>query len=66
MAIIEVLFVNSNKYFIKMNKILKFRPHIDLAVQTLAAFAALAGSAASLVWLERQNSTLPPCGTTLG
>lgn len=31
-----------------------------LAVQTMAAFAALAGSAASLVWLERQNAALPP------
>lgn len=38
---------------------MKFRHHITLAAQTLAAFAALAGSAGSLVWLERQNSALP-------
>jgi hypothetical protein len=37
---------------------LKFRHFIALAAQTLVAFAALAGSAVSLVWLERQNAAL--------
>ena len=37
---------------------MKFRHFIALTAQTLVAFAALGGSAASLVWLERQNSAL--------
>lgn len=38
---------------------MKFNCSIILAGQTLVAFAALAGSAASLVWLEQQNNSLP-------
>ena len=37
---------------------MKFRHFIALTAQTLVAFAALGGSAASLVWLERPNSAL--------
>lgn len=37
---------------------MKFCRFITLAAQTLAAFAALAGSAMSLVWLERENAAL--------
>jgi len=42
-----------------MNKFLKFNLSITLASQTLAAFAALAGSVGTLAWLERQNASLP-------
>lgn len=38
---------------------MKFRHSIALLTQTLVAFAALAGSAGSLAWLERQNASLP-------
>jgi len=38
---------------------LKFRPVITFAAQSFVAFAFLAGSAASLVWLERHNAGLP-------
>jgi len=38
---------------------LKFRSFISFAAQSFVAFAFLAGSAASLVWLERQNAALP-------
>jgi N-acetylmuramoyl-L-alanine amidase len=38
---------------------LKLRHFITLTAQTLVAFAALGGSAMSLVWLERQNTVLP-------
>lgn len=37
---------------------MKFRHFIALAAQFLAAFAALGGSAISLVWLERENAAL--------
>ncbi len=37
---------------------MKFRRFIVLATQTLAAFAALGGSAMSLVWLEQENGAL--------
>ena len=37
---------------------MKFRHFIALTAQTLVAFAALFGSAVSLVWLERQNAAL--------
>lgn len=42
-----------------MNIFLKFRHFITLSAQTIVAFAALGGSAASLVWLEHQNAALP-------
>jgi N-acetylmuramoyl-L-alanine amidase len=42
-----------------VNIFLKFRHFITLSAQTIVAFAALGGSAASLVWLERQNAALP-------
>ena len=59
MVIVENLVVNSNKYFIYLNKFLKFRSFIALTLQSLAAFSALGGSAWALVFLERQNAALP-------
>lgn len=38
---------------------MKFRHFIGLSLQTIVAFTSLAGSAASLVWLERQNASIP-------
>ncbi|MEZ5385599.1 MAG: N-acetylmuramoyl-L-alanine amidase [Prosthecobacter sp.] len=38
---------------------MKFRHFIALTAQTCIAFASLAGSAASLVWLEKHNMALP-------
>lgn len=38
---------------------MKFRHFIALASQSIVAFASLAGSAASLLWLERQNASIP-------
>ncbi len=38
---------------------MKFRHFIALSFQTFVAFASLAGSAASLVWLEERNAARP-------
>ncbi|MFN0077832.1 MAG: N-acetylmuramoyl-L-alanine amidase [Prosthecobacter sp.] len=38
---------------------MKFRLFIALALQTLAAFSALGGSALALVWLEQRQASLP-------
>lgn len=59
MTIVENSIVNSIKYFIELNIILKFRSFIALTAQTFVAFASLGGSAASLVWLEERNTALP-------
>lgn len=60
MVIIENYIVCSNKYFILPNKFLKFCSHSALALRSVAAFAALAGSFFSLLWLEQQNANRLP------
>jgi N-acetylmuramoyl-L-alanine amidase len=58
MTILDFPVVKSIKYFRHPNKFLKFPRPALLILQTIGAFAALAGAVTSLIWLEHSVATL--------